>query len=100
MLIDNNVEDFFHDEVAVDGIYTPDGGQPSNVRLILNRTPSNINEFGLSVESSMIEAVVKESDFGDSKQGETLVINSVTYYIIDPQPSIGMMTLELSKDAP
>lgn len=99
--IDENVDDFFNEDVAVDAIYTPAGGQPSSVSVILDRPYSEINPFGnTGIESRQIFITVKTTDFDGCAQGEIVEINSVEYYIINPQMDIGISRIQLSLDDP
>jgi len=100
-VIDEKVDDFFNDDVAVEAVYTPAGGQPSSVSVILDRPYSEASQFGdTGVETRQVLITVKTSDFEGCEQGDFVEINSVEYYIITPQMDIGISRILLSLDDP
>lgn len=100
-IIDDIVDDFFTNDVAVEASYTPAGGQPSLVSVIFDRPYSDAEQFGdTKVESRQIFVTVKTSDFENCEQGDFIEINSVEYYIINAQMDIGISRLQLSLDDP
>lgn len=100
-VIDLDVDDFFNDDVAVDAIYTPSGGQPSTVSVILDRPHIEKNPFNeTSINDRETMVTVKTSDFENCEQGETLEIDSTIYYLLDPQLDIGISEIKISLDDP
>lgn len=98
-LIDNQVDSFFNDDVAVNAIYSPAVGEPATVRVIFDRNFYQAPQFiGSDFETKVIVITCKTKDFGNSQQGETVVIDGVTYYIKNPRYSVGVMEIFLSKD--
>ena len=101
MLIDNQVSGFFNDDIAVEGTYTPDGSPPSSTSVIFDRDYIEANQFGdTAMETKEIWITVKTSDYENAKQGETVKIGLITYYIINPQINIGISRIKLSLSAP
>lgn len=53
------------------------------------------------IESTEPQIIVKSSNVSGIEHGNTLIINSITYYVIGIHPDgTGLTTLTLSKDAP
>lgn len=107
-IIDTNVDEFFNDDVAVNAIYTPNGGQPSSVSIIFDRPYFEAPQFGdVGFESREIFITVKSSDFEGCQQGDFVDIddenseyNGEEFYILEPQFDIGISRIKLSKDDP
>lgn len=101
MLIDNITSVFFNDDIAVEATYTPAGGLPSTNSVIFDRDYIEANQFGnIGYETKEIWVTVKTDDYVDCKQGETIKINNITYYIINPQMDIGISRIKLSLNQP
>ena len=94
------LDDFFDlNDFAVEGVYTPSPGSPRTIKCIFDSSFQAVNLDTGVVESAGPQAVVKDSDITGAKHGETLVINSTTYYIRGIQPDgTGLTVLALSKD--
>ena len=100
-IIDEIVDDFFNEDLAVNAIYTNNIGQPSDVSVILDRQYIEAEQFGdVSQETREVFITVKTSDFEDCEQGETVEVDGTEYYIINPQMDIGVSRIKLSLDDP
>lgn len=101
-IIDLDVDDFFNDDVAVNAIYTPNGGQPSSVSIIFDRPYTEIAQFGdVGVESRDIWITVRTEDFEGCQQGDFVDLESgEEYYILNPQMDIGISRIQLSLQNP
>ena len=97
---DENIVDpfFMEDEFTVDATYTPPSGAPSTIKVIFDRENSITPIGNVAVENAAPQAIAKTSDVPTVNNTATLVINSVTYYVKEVQPSAhGLTTLILSK---
>jgi hypothetical protein len=55
---------------------------------------------GIPVEVHTLISDAEEADMATAKQGDSIVINGKTYYIIDPKPNgTGMIEFQLSEVA-
>ena len=53
------------------------------------------------IESTDPQVIVKASDISGIEHGATLIINSITYYVVGIHPDgTGIVILMLSRDAP
>lgn len=83
---DTAVNSLFSDpNMAVDGIYTPTGGQPSSVRVILSQPDVIADALDVLKTSSTSQAEVRKSDIPSSKEGDTLVIGADTWKVVNPR---------------
>lgn len=97
--IQDIVSDFFPDDIAVNATYNSDSLGPVTVKVIIDRDFFDSVPFGeTGIATKRIRATVKTSDFSAAKINESLVIDSITYYIIEPRISDGISELILSKN--
>lgn len=90
----------FDPALTTDAVYTPQGGAASAIKVIFDNEYRAVNIETGQVESAGPQATCKTSDVANAKHGETLVINSTTYYIIEIQPDgTGFTILILSRNA-
>jgi hypothetical protein len=72
----------------------------STIQVIFDNEFLAASAFDIEVESREPKCYVKESDVSGIDQGDTLVINSTTYYVIKVEPDgTGLTRLILSKDS-
>lgn len=97
--MDTPITDFFETtDFAESASYTPAGGSASTIYVIFD------NEFALSTvgvgyENLAPQVLAKTSDVSGATNGATIVINSVTYYVIGVEPDgTGISRLILSKN--
>lgn len=92
------IDDFFStDDFAVVATYTPSGGQPKSINVIYDNDYVASLMEGIEVENTSPAVLCKTSDILNVKHGDTLVVNSITYKIIEVKPDgTGITTLILS----
>lgn len=97
----SDVSDIFFTDFAVDATYTPSGGTAKGIKVVFDNEYAVVSLAGdVAIESVSPAAHCKDSDIIGAKHGDTLVINSVTYYVIGIQPDgTGITILILSRDA-
>lgn len=90
MTFAENLSVFFNTaEFAVEAVWS-ESATPVNV--IFDKT--YLEAFGISGNDPV--AIAKESDFPNVLEGQTLVINSITYSIVTPEPDgTGVLILQL-----
>ena|SRR4030067_1899703 len=98
MITDNDLDIFFSDDFTQDATYTPQGGQASTIKIIFDNA-FKVIDISTGIESALPAATCKTSDVASVKHNDTLVINSITYYVSGIQPDgTGITKLILSKD--
>jgi hypothetical protein len=90
---------FFDDEThAVSCTYTPQGGSASTFNVIFNNEYYAIDGGEVGVESTEPTVTTKTSNISGASHGDTMVIDSVTYKIINIRPdNTGMTEIGLEK---
>ena len=73
-------------EMAVSAAYTPFGGSASTINVILDNQVPVVNPYTGEVLGEEIQAVCKASDVPSAKHKDTLVVNSITYTVIEARP--------------
>ena len=88
------------DEFAVEAAYTPLAGGTSTIKVIFDAAANEI-DLGLQVAiaSAAPQVVVRTSDLSNGgRQGETFVIEGVTYKAVDVSPDgTGFSVVKLEK---
>lgn len=89
------------DAFAQEVTWTPSGGQGKTINAVFDNSFVAVEGVGdAGVSSSMPSVLCKASDVTGAGRGDTVVRNSVTYYVTEAQPGDdGFTTLILSKDA-
>jgi len=78
--------------------YTPDGGSASTINGILNNEFELVDVGDTGVESTIPVLTVKSSDVSSIAQGDTFVIDSVTYKSVIIRPDgTGVTEIQLEK---
>lgn len=96
----SDITDIILNDFAVDAAFSHAGGAASNIKIIFDNDFKAINLITGEVELAGPQAICKTSDVSTAIHGDTLVINSITYYIIGIQPDgTGITILILSRDA-
>ncbi len=85
-------------DFGVSATYTH-AGTPATISVIFDNEYVPANLGGIEVESLGPAATCKTSDVSNAAHGDTVVINSVTYYITGVHPDgTGMTVLLLSRN--
>lgn len=92
--------DVFFADFGVPAVYTPLGGEASDITVIVDNEFVAAQGIGLlGVDGSAPQALCKTSDVSDATREATLLIEGITYKVTEPMPDgTGITTLRLSKD--
>jgi len=96
----SDIVDVLLTDFAEGALYTPAGGDTKTIKVTFDNEYVAVKAAGDAyIESCGPAAYCKDSDITGAKHNDTLVINSITYYVIEIHPDgTGMTTLILSKD--
>lgn len=94
-----NLDEFFDtSDFAVTAVYNPGGGSPTSISVIYDNEYLSSVLGGIEVENKNPMILCKTSDVANAKHGETIVVNGITYKIIEVQPDgTGLTSLILSQ---
>lgn len=81
------------DEFGVSATFTPDGGSPSTISVLLENPYFKIEGEESFVEESKLGVFVRDSDVLSIAHGDEFVINSVTFQVKEVMPDGQGMTL-------
>lgn len=99
MAFTEDLAPFFAD-FGVSAIYTPVGGVAATITVIFNKDyslPQGVGEVGIPTSAPV--ATCKTADVSTASRGATLVIDGVTYNVIEVAPDgTGITHLRLSED--
>lgn len=98
----DDIDDFFdEDDFAISATYTPSGGLAKSILVIPDSVPVDSPVSGTVYSNQRKTVLCKTSDVEGATEGETLEIDSVTWYVkdVDANEAEGTTTLMLSKDA-
>ena len=93
------ISEFFEtSDFAQSASYTPSGGSAATIYVIFDNEFS-LSNIGIGFENSAPQVMAKTSDVSAATNGATIVIDSVTYYVIGVEPDgTGVTRLILSKN--
>ncbi|HUX58126.1 MAG TPA: hypothetical protein VMV77_14205 [Bacteroidales bacterium] len=98
--IESDLDTFINnDDFAIEITYTPSGGDPVVISGIYDNETEGFNIQTNQLEAGGPKILVKDSDITGVAIGDTVIKDSITYYIrgIAPDGS-GMTVLTLSED--
>lgn len=75
---------FSDDDLADDGVYTPNGGSPISVRVIINRPDIDASLFQSDVIVGDYTADIRYSELSVVEDGAELSVGSDNYTVISP----------------
>tara|TARA_R110000803_G_scaffold96314_2_gene164440 strand:- start:486 stop:794 length:309 start_codon:yes stop_codon:yes gene_type:complete len=89
---------FDTDTHGIDCVFTPSGGSATTIKGIFNNEYYAMGGGEVDVESSQPVFYSKASNLSSASHGDSMVINSVTYKIINIRPDeTGMIEVVLEK---
>jgi hypothetical protein len=88
MTLDFPHDAFLTDEfLSVAAIFTPEGGQASNIRVCFTLGVEDVNLGGDIVpQGAIAQAGCKSSDVPGARNGDVLSVGGVEYRVLRPQP--------------
>ena len=98
--IESDLTDVFFssDDFAQAATYTPSGGVAVSVNVIFDDEYTGTNLGTGEIDTAAPQVRVITGDVTGIKNGDTFIINSVTYYVISCQPDgTGVSVVQLSK---
>lgn len=86
--ITDDLDTFFEtSEFAIDAVYTPSGGEATDVVVIFDDYNVNINPYTGEINNTFDGVIFgKYSDFENARHKDTIVIDGTTYELL-PRPS-------------
>lgn len=81
---------------------TPPGGSGTSIKVIFDESFETADPVDINAVTTMPVAIAKTSDVSTQRKGGTLVVDSVTYYVMHTEPDgvSGMTRLLLSRVNP
>ena len=99
MAFSEDIDDFFDTDqgFAITASYTPDGGSAGDITGIFDDDFLLVDDGQVGVHSSVPTFLTATSNVSSVAEGDRIVINSITYQIMDFKPDgTGMTTCMLS----
>ena len=99
--IDQDLDDVFFstDDFAQDATWTPSGGSATPIKVIFDDEYIGMNIGTGEIDSSDPMVRVKTSTVPNIAEGDTIEINTTTFYVISPQPDgTGVTLMQLSRN--
>ena len=96
MAFTEDLEIFFNNAHFTETVsYTVEGGSAVNIEVLWSEGDSDFQQTNVEVEGVSYRCLAKKTDVPLASEGDTIVKNSITYYVRDVAPTEDGKTIEL-----
>lgn len=100
-MIDQNLDTFFYlSDFAIEVTYKFQSGTEKTIKAIYDNDYISSMMEGIIVENANPRIIAKTSDIANARIGDTIVVNGITFNVINVRPDgTGITTIELTTNA-